>query len=128
MTTTTNSVGTSTQSASEREDVSISLTVTPTVTTTGSVFLNISVDRTDPGTGKGAFKIQRSAKTEILAKNGQTVVIGGIYEQNESVTNEGFPFFKNIPFLSMLFNIKGKSKSNNELLIFITPRLLDSHE
>ena len=127
-TTQNNNGSTSVQQSFETENVAITLDVTPTVTTTGSVFLSVSVDRSDPGGREGAFKTQRSAKTEVLVKNGQTIVIGGIYEQDEVVNNEGLPWLKKIPFLNMLFNTTGKNKSNSELLVFITPKLLDSHE
>ena len=127
-TTQNNDGGTSSQQSFERESVSISLNVTPTVTTTGSVFLQVDVTRSDPGGVGGAFKTSRSAKTEVLAKNGQTIVIGGIYERDQVVDNQGIPFLKDIPFLNLLFNARGINKSQSELLVFITPRLLDSHE
>ena len=123
-----NDGSTSSQQSFERESVSISLNVTPTVTTTGSVFLQVDVTRSDPGGRGGAFKTSRSAKTEVLAKNGQTIVIGGIYEQDQVVDNQGIPFLRDIPFLNLLFNTRGINKSQSELLVFITPKLLDSHE
>ena len=133
-TTTTNTPdgNTSDQSSFESVDVAISLNVTPTVTSTGSVFLQVNITKTDPGPGAGtvgqAVTLNRSAQTEILAKNGQTVVIGGIYEKSEVGGSTGIPFFKNIPFLNMLFSRQSNSHTNSELLIFITPKLLDHHE
>ena len=119
---------TSTQQSVQKETVSISLTVTPTVTTRGSVFLKVNVTRSDPGGRGGSFKTERTAETEVLVKNGQTIVIGGIYEQDEVKQSDGLPFLKDIPFLNRLFNTTGSNRSKAELLVFITPKLLDSHE
>ena len=133
-TTTTVEGSSSEQSSLEPLDVSINLTVTPTVTTTGSVFLQLSVTRTDPGAGStsgnvgGALTVNRTASTEVLVKNGQTIVIGGIYEKNDVQGEDGIPFLKEIPFFNMLFKTNSKSTSKTELLIFITPKLLNSHE
>ena len=124
----TTTAGGGTQTTRKTEDIAITLTVTPTVTTTGSVFLTVNVSRADPGGAGGAFKTQRSAQTEVLVKNGQTIVIGGIYEKDERLDNDGYPFFRNIPFLNMLFDSKSVTRSHTELLVFITPKLLDSHE
>ena len=111
-----------------KEDVSTDISVTPTVTAGGSVFLKVDVKRSDPGGKGGAFKTTRSASTEVLVKNGQTVVIGGIYDQDESNTGSGFPFVRRIPFLSWLFGTKETNRFKAELLVFITPKVLDSHE
>ena len=127
--TTQNTDGTtSTQQSVQKETVSISLNVTPTVTTRGSVFLKVNVTRSDPGGRGGSFKTERTAETEVLVKNGQTIVIGGIYEQDEVKQSDGLPFLKDIPFLNRLFNTTGTNRSKAELLVFITPKLLDSHE
>ncbi len=109
----------------ETEDVKIQLDVTPTVTSKGGVFLDVSVDRSDPGGPGGAFKTTRNAKTEVLVKNGHTVVIGGIYEEDVVNRNDGIPFLRKIPFLSFLFNKLEETKSKSELLVFLTPKLLD---
>lgn len=115
----------------QQVNVEISLKVTPTVTTAGSVFLQINVTRTDPGSGAGdqqAVTIQKTAKTEILTKNGETIVIGGLYEQVRKESNDGVPLLKHIPFLGRLFSKQTTTQSDSELLVFITPKLLDSHE
>ena len=109
------------------ESIAVSLNVTPTVTSTKGVFMNVTVNRTDPGGPSGAFKTTRNATTEVLAKNGQTIVIGGIHGQNEGERDDGIPFLKDIPFFSMLFGGWSKSRTKAELLIFITPTILDDH-
>jgi len=112
----------------ETEDIKIQLDVTPTVTSKGSVFLDVSINRSDPGGSGGAFKTTRTATTEVLVQNGHTVVIGGIYEEDEVNTNEGIPFMRKIPFLNLLFNRFTRLRSKNELLVFLTPRLLDIND
>jgi len=116
----------------EKEDISISMKVTPTVTTTGSVFIQLDVTRTEPGSSAGSegetLKVERTAKTEVLAKNGQTIVVGGIYEWDTGGGSTGIPILGSIPFLNLLFKSKNKRQSSSELLVFITPKLLDSHE
>ncbi len=124
---TTTAEGNTTESR-ETEDVKIQLDVTPTVTSTGSVFLDVSVDRSDPGGAGGALKTTRSAKTEVLVQNGHTIVIGGIYEEDEVNNADGIPFLKNIPILNFFFNKYRKNSSKSELLVFLTPKLLDTNE
>ncbi len=119
------------QSAPATQDVKIDLTVKPEVTSTGSIFLQVNVTRTDPGPSAGsegeALVVNRTANTEILAKNGQTIVIGGIYEQDKSESKSAWPFLGDIPILNLLFSTSTRRNSKTELLIFITPKVLDSH-
>lgn len=123
--TTTTTEGDVTES-NETSDVQISLQVTPTVTSTGGIFLEVSISRDDPGGAGGAFKVSRQAKTEVLIENGQTIVIGGIYEEDESSKENGIPFLKKIPFLNFFANNKSNSSSKAELLIFLTPKVLEN--
>ena len=114
-------------------DVSISLSVTPVVTSQGSVFLNVQVTRESPAGSTGiesgsALKVSRSANTEVLVQNGHTVVIGGIYQYDQSSRRTGLPFLSRIPILSWLLDTVGSSYAKNELLVFLTPKILDSNE
>ena len=125
---TTRGIGTDTISEGrESVDIQIQMSVTPTVTSAGSIFLKVNVQRADPGTGD-SFKTDRTAETEVLVKNGRTVVIGGIYGQDATQENDGLPFLKDIPLLGLLFKNKMVTRIKSELLVFITPRLIDSHE
>lgn len=118
----------------ETHDVQISLEVEPTVTSSGSVFLKVTVVREEPGpaafseSGQGTIKISRQAETEVLVQNGHTIVIGGIYEEQESRFKQGIPFLNRIPFLNYLFNSGSKNNSKTELLVFLTPKLLDIND
>jgi len=60
-----------------------------------------------------------------LLENGETTVIGGIYENSETNTVQGVPFLQNIPFLGWLFKSKQKIVDKKELMVFITPRVVE---
>jgi type IV pilus assembly protein PilQ len=68
----------------------------------------------------------QQAKTQVLVKDGQTAVVGGIYQSTESINEDRTPFFSKIPLLGYLFRRKGTSSENAELLLFITPRIVKS--
>ncbi len=68
----------------------------------------------------------KTAKTKLLVLNGQTTVIGGIYTDTEDVSNSGVPLLKDIPGLGNLFRSKNITTSRRELLVFITPRIIES--
>lgn len=75
--------------------------------------------------GQGAFAVNsREANTRILVKNGQTAVIGGIYQSDATDGETGVPWFREIPVLGHLFKTKNITKEKSELLIFLTPRIL----
>ena len=63
--------------------------------------------------------------TELIVHSGETTVIGGIYIDNDTENNSGVPFLVDIPVLGWLFKSNTKSKLKTELLIFITPRILN---
>ena len=111
-------------------DIKVELTVTPHVTPSGSVFMEVQVTRSSPGPKAGekgeATSTERSAKTQVLVKNGHTIVIGGIYQYDEITGNEGLPFLRHIPFLKFLFSATTFNTSKSELLVFLTPKLIDT--
>lgn len=114
----------------EFKDIGVSLDVTPQITNDDSVILKVVVSRQFPGAAIGADGLtsvnNRSADTKVLVRNGDTAVIGGIYQSDETLSEEGVPFFKDIPVLGYLFKKKGRTKTKNELLIFLTPKVIDS--
>ena len=76
-------------------------------------------------TSSGAPSInKKEASTEVLVKDGETTVIGGIVVSDNSDTDQGIPFFKNIPVFGWLFKSKSVSDTQTELLIFITPTII----
>jgi type IV pilus assembly protein PilQ len=73
-------------------------------------------------------KESRSAKTELLVKNGETIVIGGIYTKSDSVDESGVPFLRKIPILGWLFKSENKRDVQTELLIFLTPTVVPDEQ
>ena len=68
--------------------------------------------------------ITRQISTNILLKNGQTVVLGGIYEMNNELDQQEIPFLGKIPLVGWLFRQQNVSMSKRELLIFVTPKII----
>jgi len=68
---------------------------------------------------------KREITTSVLVDNGQTVVLGGVYEFDKSTTLTKVPFLGDLPGLGVLFRDSQKSNQKAELLIFVTPRILD---
>lgn len=109
----------------------LELKVTPTITNDGRVFLNMAVkkDEVDGYTSLGSLGsvpniAKREVNTAVLIEDGQTVVIGGVYEFTDRSSVSKVPFLGDIPWLGNLFKTKGRSKQKAELLIFVTPKVL----
>ena len=113
------------QETFQTQDVQLSLQVTPIVTSSGSISLNMSMNLSNPGGQGGAFKTDRTAQTDVLTKNGQTVVISGVYQKDEVQTNEGLPWVGKIPFFGWLFKNASSNSTESEMLMFITPTLIN---
>lgn len=105
------------------------LDVTPQITPGGDVLMQIAFRREfQAGSVLGAdVPIEsRDIKTNVMVKNGQTTVIGGIYQSDQTESDEGTPFLRKVPILGWLFKSNAKSNRRNELLVFITPRILNA--
>ena len=109
----------------------LELKVTPTITADGRVFLNLAVKKdeiqdytTIAGFGSVPNLAKREVTTAVLIEDGQTVVIGGVYEFSDRNSISKVPFLGDLPILGNLFKTKGRSKTKAELLIFVTPRVL----
>ncbi|MCL2315050.1 MAG: type IV pilus secretin PilQ [Proteobacteria bacterium] len=108
----------------------LSLEVTPHITADGSVLMNIRAENNQPdpsNTGaNGQPAIQRKeATTQVLVKDAETTVIGGIYVRSGSSNNASVPGLSRIPILGHLFKNYRETENRQELLIFITPRILN---
>ena len=108
----------------------LSLEVTPHITQDGSILMNIRAENNQPdpsNTGaNGQPAIQRKeANTQVLVKDGETTVIGGIYVRRGSTQVSMVPFLGRIPILGFFFKTNTESESRQELLIFITPRIIN---
>lgn len=114
----------------EFKPLTMKLEVTPQVTADGSVIMKVNVNRQFQGAdvsgaGQGAFSVNsREANTRVLVKNGETAVIGGIYQSDALDGETGVPWFRELPVFSYLFKTKNIRKDKSELLIFLTPRIV----
>ncbi len=109
-------------------NASLKLEVTPQITAEGTIIMDLNVKKEEPDwthTVQGnPTIITRNANTQVLVKDGGTTVIGGIFQVNDQNSNDYVPGLHNIPLLSWLFKHKLESSENNELLIFITPKIV----
>lgn len=113
------------------KEVLLELKVTPTITNDNRVFLNMNVKKDEvarfivlDGYGTVPEINRREVNTAVLVGDGETVVIGGVYEFNDRESIAKVPFLGDIPFLGNLFKKRGRSKEKAELLVFITPKVL----
>lgn len=104
----------------------LSLEVTPHINANGTIAMKIDAKNDAPGTGNPPPINTKQATTELLLKDGETTVIGGIFVDSEQDGEDGVPFLMDIPFLGKIFSSSTKSKTKSELLIFVTPRILGS--
>lgn len=105
-----------------------SLTVTPQISADGHILLTIGASRDEPDFSRLVDGIpgiaRKNANTTVLVKDGETTVIGGLYRNSKGVTNTSVPFLSKIPVIGWLFKSKSNVEENEELLIFITPRII----
>ena len=105
----------------------LSLKVTPLITPDGKLLLDLEINQ-DSDSGRRVQNVPiiltKSIQTSVLVNNGQTIVLGGIYQQSKSNQIRRIPFLGTIPVLGNLFRNVDVKSSNDELLIFITPRII----
>ena len=112
------------------KDVLLELKVTPTITNDGRVFLNMAVkkDEIDSFVQSGIGDVpqinKREVNTAVLINDGQTVVIGGVYEFRDRSDVSKVPWLGDLPVIGNLFKKRGRSKEKAELLIFVTPKVM----
>ena len=111
-------------------DASLILKTTPHITADGSILLNIEINKSEPDWSNSNYLgepaiIKKEAKTEILIKSGDTVVIGGVYTNLTSITKRYVPLLGKIPILGWLFKSEESRVERSELLIFLTPRIMN---
>ncbi|MCO5401405.1 type IV pilus secretin PilQ [Ralstonia sp. 21MJYT02-11] len=106
----------------------LKLEVTPKITPDGNIFMDVDVTKDSPNYSQqtpGGIPIDtKHVQTQVLIDNGGTVVIGGIYTQDESTSVSKVPLLGDIPVVGNLFKSTSKSNNRTELLIFLTPRVL----
>jgi len=110
----------------EYKKAELSLEVTPHVTKDGKIKMTIRATKNEPYTySPGVIALKtKEATTDVIVKDGETVVIGGIYEITKEENETGIPFLMKIPILGWLFKNQHIKDKKNELLIFVTPTIL----
>lgn len=113
----------------ERKDVGITLKITPQIHESEFLSLDIyqessAIKDTTESTTVGPTTTKRSARTTVLVKSGDTVMIGGITQETESVNESKVPLLGDIPLLGWLFKYNSKSKSRTNLVILLTPHIV----
>ncbi|MGM9483683.1 type IV pilus secretin PilQ [Roseateles sp. NT4] len=108
----------------------LKLEVTPQITPEGSVILNVDVNKDSRGTltPQGYAINTKHVQTQVLVENGGTVVIGGIYTQDEGETINKVPLLGDVPVLGNLFKNKTRTTAKTELLIFLTPKVVSERQ
>ena len=122
--------------ATEKIPVGINLTVIPQVSSDGFVLMNIKVKSSSiansptVGSGTGSVvpfdELNREAEANVLVKDGETIVIGGILKDTDNESTSGVPYLKDIPVLGWMFKNWRIQKDFEELVVFITPRIASS--
>ncbi|MBB5193172.1 type IV pilus assembly protein PilQ [Silvimonas terrae] len=110
------------------KDATLSLRVTPQITPDGNVIMDVKVNKDSVGqnTSNGPAINTKHIETKVLVENGGTIVIGGIYTQTLTNSQNKTPLLGDIPILGNLFKYKIDTDNRAELLIFITPKILQS--
>jgi type IV pilus assembly protein PilQ len=113
-------------------DATLQLTVTPQITNEGTILLSLNVQKREPAValnlslGQNVPLTIRQYRGDVLVRDGGTTVIGGIFQINDQDQNNMIPGLWKIPILGNLFRNKTRTERHDELLIFITPRILRS--
>lgn len=115
----------------QKVSADLTLKVTPQVTNSGAVIMDIDLKKSAfgarPTSDSPPDQTSRNIKTKVLVDNGSTIVIGGLYQTSTLETVSGIPFLKNLPLLGWLFRTpQAPDTTKNELIIFMTPRVMNT--
>ncbi len=112
------------------QEAVLSLEVTPQITPDDHIIMDLVITNNEPDTsGKlsltaGYPLYERQITTSVLVNNGETVVLGGVFQQTQSSSMNRVPFFGDLPYVGFLFKQEKKIDNNSELLVFVTPKIL----
>jgi type IV pilus assembly protein PilQ len=107
----------------------LNLAVTPIVSGDGSIFMNVSVNNDIPnGTGGSTQIASRSITTQVLVENGDTAVIGGVFQGTVATSRDGIPLLGRIPLLGYLFASTQIRDTSSEIFIFLTAKIMNAEE
>jgi type IV pilus assembly protein PilQ len=115
------------------QEAKLELRVRPHVTSDGSVSMHVKITRDEPDFTRTSTRgdptiLKREAETDLLIEDGHTAVIGGIYTRTAGRNRDQVPFFGDIPIIGVLFQRRRVSDARSELLIFLTPRIVNRAE
>jgi type IV pilus assembly protein PilQ len=115
------------------QEAKLQLLVVPHVTADGSVSMHVKINRDEPDFNQTSARgdptiLKREAETDLLVRDGHTAVIGGIYTRNTGRNLDQVPLLGDIPVLGVLFQRRRSSDSRSELVIFLTPRIVNRAE
>jgi type IV pilus assembly protein PilQ len=108
-------------------DALLSLKVKPRIAPGGAIFMDLDITKDEPGsvTAGGVEVLKNTVTTSVLVNNSDTVVIGGIFKQSRTDTNNAVPGLAKLPLVGMLFQKNSDTEINTEVLIFITPTIIE---
>jgi type IV pilus assembly protein PilQ len=115
------------------QEAKLQLLVRPHVTADGSIAMHVKINRDEPDFTQTSARgdptiLKREAETDLLVMDGNTAVIGGIYTRNTGRNLDQVPFFGDIPLIGLLFQHRRASDTRGELVIFLTPRIVNRAE
>ncbi|OQX36070.1 MAG: hypothetical protein B0D87_06365 [Candidatus Sedimenticola endophacoides] len=106
----------------------LKLEVTPQITPDDSVILDLEIQKDEADFTRSVLGVPpvntQSVETSVLVENGETVVLGGVFERTDQTNTERVPFFGDLPYVGFLFKQELRRDENSELLIFVTPKIL----
>jgi type IV pilus assembly protein PilQ len=112
------------------KDATLALNVTPSITPNGSVLMNLVIKKDNVNEAASielnGSKIldKREIQSSVLVQDGETIMLGGIYEDGESLAKNKIPFFAELPFVGDFFTNSANKNTKKELLIFVTPKIV----
>ncbi|MFT7008485.1 MAG: general secretion pathway protein D [Colwellia sp.] len=111
----------------------VELTVTPTINAQGVVIMEILQKTSNQASAGSSVEgapiiFERSIKTEVVAESGQTIILGGLMSENRTINDTSVPGFSSIPLLGQLFDSKEDTTIKTELVVMVTPRVIESND
>ena len=104
------------------------LEVTPQITPDDRIIMDLVINKDEPDFSRAVLGVPpvdtREINTSVLVDNGDTIVLGGVFERNVTKSTEKIPFFGDLPVVGNLFKQNAEQDNNTELLIFVTPKIL----
>ena len=118
-----------TVSPGQKVEPKLTMSLTPQVTTSGSVqlkSLTINKNSFDGQAPNGTITTtDKQISTDVLVDSGSTLVLGGVYRVDSTMDRNGIPLLKDLPFIGQLFRTDSTTANKSELMVFITPQILD---